>query len=147
MGPSESSLGWSEMDRQHGALFHALHVLATSPRGKVDDLREMRRIFAVLTEHFRWEEAEMATMGYPDRSRHVVDHQRELWSIAQLLRSLEDLGELDAEALEACDAWTHRHVASMDSDFVQFVQDREIWELRRECMDMDYEDRLAAFPA
>ncbi len=135
------------MDRQHGAVFHALHALATTPRRRVDDLREMRRIFSVLADHFRWEESEMARLGYPDRARHVVDHQRELWSLAQLLKSLENLGELDAQALLACDSWTQRHVSSMDTDFVQFALDKEVWELRRECMELDYEDRLAGFPA
>lgn len=143
----KSLLGWSEMDRQHVAVFSALHSLATAPRRRVDDLREMRRIFSVLAEHFRWEESEMARLAYPDRSRHVADHQRELWSLAQLLRGLEDRGELDAQSLGACDAWTQRHVSSMDADFVQFAQDKETWELRRECMELDYEDRLSAFPA
>lgn len=140
-----TSLGWNEMDQQHEALFSALHALALAPRRRVDDLRELRRIFSVLADHFRWEESEMARLAFPERSRHVADHQRELWSLAQLLRGLEDRGELDTQALSDCDVWTQRHVASMDAEFVQYALDKETWELRRECMEMDYEDRLAAF--
>ncbi|HNY31821.1 MAG TPA: hemerythrin family protein [Fibrobacteria bacterium] len=144
-GHAKLSLGWSEMDQQHDTLFRALHTLDQAPRRRPDDLREMRRIFSVLADHFRWEETEMARLSFPDRSRHIADHQRELWSLAQLLRRLEDLDDLDAQALSDCTAWTLRHVASMDADFVQFALDRETWDLRRECMELDYENRLASF--
>lgn len=141
-----TKFGWEEMDRQHHAVVDVLQNLATSPRRKSADLVELRRVFAALTEHFRWEESEMDHWAYPERARHVLDHQRELWSVAELLRSTESLGDLQAHSLAACAAWTHRHVASMDADFVQFVNERELWDLRRECMESDYEDRLAAFP-
>lgn len=140
-----NKFGWEEMDRQHESLVDALRSLAASPRRRSDDLQELRRVFSSLTEHFRWEESEMELRAYPDRARHVLDHQRELWSLAELLRSLELTGELDAPSLAACDAWTHRHVASLDADFVEFVTEREIWDLRRECMETDYEQRLSAF--
>jgi hemerythrin-like metal-binding protein len=139
--------GWPEMDRQHRSLVSAIEFLSEGPRQRATDLVELRRILAEMSEHFAWEEAEMAASGYPDLASHRSDHRRQQRNL-QDLSKLVDLGHenLDVDFFMACRDWNFRHIRSMDGNFVLFTMDREAWDLQRELQAWEYSAHLSTFP-
>lgn len=141
------ALGIPEMDAQHRALLESLKQLRRSARHIEQDARELRAIVEAVRSHFVWEDAEMEATGYPDRKRHIKDHQNQLANLSDLLKFVEQGHEpLDVDFLLACEGWTARHVLSLDAEFARFLADRETWDLQEELKAWEYEGLLATLP-
>lgn len=137
-------LNHAEMDRQHRQLLASIEQAVANPDGS----QGVRSLFEALVSHFRWEEELMAEVGYPDRLRHLADHQRELWALAESSKLQgEGAFQRQREVLRSCERWTLRHVESLDGDFAEYLLDRELWDLRREVQIMGFEDRFQGVEA
>jgi hemerythrin len=140
---ADDVVGWMEMDRQHHSLSELFRSLAAAPRGREADLAGLVGIVSELHEHFAWEESQMRILGYPDLSAHRSDHRRQEMNLHDLEKLVQEGGEiLDVDFFSACQGWLWRHVRSMDKDFAQFRDEREIWDLRRELREWEYSEHM-----
>jgi hemerythrin-like metal-binding protein len=147
MQAQAEDVGWMEMDRQHRSLVELFRTLAAAPREREADLESLARIESRLHEHFAWEESQMRLLDYPDLSAHRSDHRRQELNLHDLEKLVREGGEsLDVAFFTACQDWLGRHVRSMDRDFAQFRDEREIWDLRRDLREWDYAARMEAVP-
>lgn len=139
--------GIEEMDRQHLAISRMVARLQAAPRATDSDARDLHALVESVSAHFAWEDSEMDLSGYPDRSRHAKDHRLQLANLRALLKSVETGAEpLDQGFFLACANWLERHILSLDAEFASYLADREIWDLRRELDEWEFEDRMAALP-
>lgn len=137
-------LGWEEIDSQHRSLVDSFAFLRKAPRRRDSDLAELRRILSEMRSHFDWEEGAMSDCAYPDRAKHGADHRRQFENISDLCKLVQEGHEvIDLSFFDACMTWNHRHIESMDADFVQYRNEREIWDLRRELEEWDIAERFA----
>ncbi len=132
-----------ELDRQHRSILDGLQFLREAPRLRESDVAELHRCLAEIKAHFAWEESELDRVGYPDKIRHKVDHERQVANLEDLLKYVDEGHErLDEDFFQACLAWTERHIRSMDADFVLFLKQRECWDLQQELRAWEYEEHL-----
>jgi hemerythrin-like metal-binding protein len=140
-------VGWTEMDRQHRSLAELFRSLAEGAHDRDSDLAILATIEIQLHEHFAWEESQMRIAGYPDISSHRSDHRRQEMNLRDLEKLVREGGEaLDQAFFHACQEWLGRHVRTMDREFAQYRDERELWELRRQLRDWEYSERLESVP-
>jgi len=138
--------GIEEIDRQHRSMVDGFRFLRTAPRRHDHDVKELRRILGEVEAHFSWEEAQMEKTEYPDKNRHSKDHQAQLSNLLDLLKYVDEGHEqLDEDFFQACIGWTERHIRSLDADFVEFLTDRESWDLQQDLKAWEYQDHFARF--
>jgi len=134
------ALGHVEMDRQHRTLIDGIAFIASSVRRRDRDIIEWKRLLEEIEAHFVWEEGEMERVGFPDLEVHREDHLRQAANLREHLGNIEDGCLLDRDTFDAIAVWNVRHINSKDREFVEFVSDPEVWQMRRELR--EWEDEL-----
>lgn len=133
MDKSLDLLGHDEIDHQHRSLLDGIARLAVMPQDSPRFLNEWVRFIDEIRSHFEWEEAEMASLEYPDTARHRRDHRRQVAALLEHLRSFREAeGVVSRDVFQAMSDWTARHVRSFDREFMAFLREREVWDLRQE---------------
>jgi hemerythrin-like metal-binding protein len=138
--------GVEEIDRQHRSMVDGFRFLRTAVRRHEQDVKELRRILGEVEAHFSWEEAQMEKTEYPDKNRHSKDHYAQLSNLKDLLKYVDEGHEqLDEDFFLACLGWTERHIRSLDADFVQFLTDRDTWDMQQDLKAWEYQEHFSGF--
>lgn len=122
------ALGLPDIDAQHKRLVELIGELEAA----VDEDRlfeEQALVLMHLTnyidEHFRYEEALMAKVAYPDRAEHIISHQR---FESLVLEYGNDVARGRAlrgrELLDFLTLWLTGHILGTDRDYVAHIQGR-----------------------
>jgi len=135
----DAVLGHAELDRQHQSLAEGIAFLARGPRRKERDLAEWARFLQEISAHFEWEEAEMERQGYPEVRKHRRDHRRQLANLKGYEKDLQDGSVLEPEIYAAMGAWNLRHIHGQDRDYVEFLDEHDVWQTRRELQELESE--------
>ena len=119
------SLGHAELDAQHRMLFEVVNHF--------DDVIEMDMpvelgrivddLIVSAIEHFRFEEAVMEQIGFPDRSGHCRMHEELIGQLRQTRTRLKAGGHVSAKsvAMFLVD-WLTYHILREDKEFKAYLQ-------------------------
>jgi hemerythrin len=130
--PTKYSLAIAEMDHQHQMLIDVMNRLASRDSGgapKHELQRLLDQLGSVTVQHFRDEEAYMATNRYPKLDTHRRIHSE---LVAQLQGHIAAFAagtspRLDPKFLEFLKFWLAAHIRGIDkqyADHVRPVRDR-----------------------
>lgn len=115
-----------EIDAQHVRLSRLVGELGNSAiksRDGVPDLAKLREVIDYAEEHFRFEEAAMASVGY--RERHADVHARLLADLGRWRASLPAADAPDLFRLvEWLWQWLLEHIDTEDSELRDWLQYR-----------------------
>jgi hemerythrin len=90
---AEMSVGFEEIDGQHGDLLQRIEACAESVDAGLEPLRAaLDALGDTLVSHFAAEESFMAAAGYPERGKHKAAHDLFMQDFAQLSRELQVFG-------------------------------------------------------
>jgi len=119
------SLGHAELDAQHRKLFEVVNHFDDVI--EMDMPAELGRIvddlIAGALEHFRFEEAVMEQIGFPDRSGHCRMHEELIGQLRQTRTKLKAGGHVSAKsvAMFLVD-WLTYHILREDTEFKAYLQ-------------------------
>lgn len=137
LGTWDDLLEHDELDAQHASLAAGLLALVAEA-----DLEARRIGFAHLVKeyqaHFEWEEQAMSAAAYPGLHLHRRDHRREIASLLSIQRDLDSEAGA-AQGLLHSLVWLRRHTRSFDSELAAYLADREVWDLRRELDEWEFD--------
>ena len=127
--PAELSVGFEELDRQHGVVLEALEAACRSSLER--NLPALRAAAAALGDalvaHFAAEEAFMEESLYPDRARHKAAHDLFMQDFAQLGRELQGAVLTDHAARwvnTRVPEWVKFHIRVNDEPLGRFLAAR-----------------------
>lgn len=115
------SLGDSEMDEQHLALFGLVNAfLATTDQSSATEA--LAHLLHHTRDHFAHEEVIMHRMNYPDKEAHIEQHNT-LLSKLQNVADVVANYRLDMAHLESfLSAWLRNHIETVDTKLAGFIQ-------------------------
>lgn len=124
------SVGDPVIDDQHRRLIATMNQLAELIDGKAPKVEEAARVFGALAlyvlEHFTYEEARMAEVGYPDAdlARHKTTHVELMRQIRDFQRRVND-GDIAAlrDLLPfLTGTWLTEHICDTDRRYVPYLK-------------------------
>jgi len=133
---TELSFGIASMDREHSRQLGLLNDLKAAVRGGADDTL----VYALLNElvehtnlHFLSEELSMRLHAYEAYESHLLEHERLLLEVQNLMRSLATGTATDKHSLiEALRSWLVVHIQSADKALAEYLIARAAKEAREE---------------
>ena len=124
----EFHLALREIDAQHARLSRLVEELgdtAIKSRDGMPDLAKLREVIDYTEEHFRFEEAVMASVGYRERDRHAEVHAQLLADLARWRESRQPADAPDLFRLvEWLWQWLLEHIDTEDSELRNWLQYR-----------------------
>lgn len=124
------SMGVPELDAEHEEMFtrmDRLHdAILAGERAEVSRMIEYLREHAV--RHLAAEETMMVAIGYPDRERHLREHEAFLATVRELTRRHDANGPtavLVHDVERAVSRWIEGHVATQDVALGAFAREHQ----------------------
>lgn len=127
---AEPGFGIAEMTREHSGQLSLLNDLKAAVRGGADD----SLVYALLNElvehtslHFLSEQLAMRLHAYEAYESHLLEHQRLLVEVENLMRSLAAGTVADKHSLiEALRSWLLVHIQTADKSLAEYLSTRTI---------------------
>jgi hemerythrin len=124
---NEYSIDNAIIDSQHKWLLKlAGHLMEIEPLP--DNYEEVKMIVLQLYQymefHFKREERLAKEARYPKYEAHVKAHQLIIKKMNDMMTSCVTIEELQPMLHEILSSWIHNHVAILDKDIAQFIQNR-----------------------
>jgi hemerythrin-like metal-binding protein len=118
-------LGHAEIDAQHRKLFELVnHFDDVIQMDMADELgRIVDDLMAETVEHFKFEEAVMEQIGFPDRSGHAKMHEELITQLRQTRARMKAGGHVSSKsvAMFLVD-WLTYHILREDMEFKPYLQ-------------------------
>jgi hemerythrin len=126
------SIGIPLIDNQHKTWIEHIAALAKAIEGRVG-LGQVVQTLDFLIDytafHFRTEEEQMASAGYPGLEEHRQRHQALTATVKTLLRDYEEDGATHALVDDVAGFlrnWLVKHIREVDTQFAAFVKEKGI---------------------
>ncbi len=119
-------LGVPALDGQHRTLVDRINELHQATGGPAEGMfRVLNGLVRYAEEHFREEEARMASVRYPGLPRQRREHEGFLTTVFALAERLaRDDPELGEELLGFLKDWLLDHILHEDRTFARFLEER-----------------------
>jgi hemerythrin-like metal-binding protein len=139
----EHHLEYEGFDEQHSSLLTTVRGMWHQCEQGQFTRREFQRKIQEFMAHFEWEEQLMIQEDFPEIRAHRRDHRTELATLLQHLRAIDNGQPIVSDQILHAGIWLARHCAAYDSKVSDYLEEREVWDLRQELVDWERDEFMS----